>query len=289
MKRITILLILAALLSVSAGALSIEKKSIRKIAKKTQVVNGSNYQKAMDAYDRDDLTTAALYMKKHLDKNPNDAESWAMLGGIYGEAGMSTEALKAIDRARQCRISDNDTELLNWLYFTRSGVNLQLSDTIAAIEDLNMALRYDKTDVDSYFRRANIFKRMRRFDEALVDYGMVVQYEPKEIQGYLGIGTVSGSLKDRDAAIKAYTKAIELAPDSGEPYALRAVEHYNNWDFEKAAKDVVSALELENDNTRALWILEHLKQNEDATKDLEKVFKNKAKKTKDPSWLDLIK
>ena len=289
MKRITILLILAALLSVSAGALSIEKKSIRKVARKTQVVNGSDYQKAMDAYDKDDLNTAAALMKKHLDKHPNDAESWACLAGIYGEAGKSQEAMKAIDRARQCNISESDTELLNWLYFTRSGINLQLHDTISAIEDLNMALRYDKTDVDSYFRRANIYKRLRRFDEAMVDYGMVIQYEPKEVQGYLGLGTVAGSLKKRKEAIKAYTMAIKLEPEQPECYALRAVEYFNDWDYEKAAKDVVTALELDRENTRALWILEYLKQTEDASKDLNKVFNDKAKKTKDPTWLDLLK
>ncbi len=290
MKRITILLVLAALLAVPAGALSVKKKSIRKVAaNNTKLAAATVYDQAIEAYEKDDFTTAARLIKKHLEKNPNHADGWAYKAAIYSEMDEPSEALKAIDRARQCRIDQSDTELLNWIYFTRSTINLQLKDTLSAIDDLSMALRYDKQDLDSYFRRANIYKRMRRFDEALVDYGMMVQYDPKEIEGYLGIGTVSGSLKDRKAAIKAFTKAIELDPDSGETYALRAVEYYNDWEFEKCAKDVISALERESDNTRALWVLEYLKQNEDAAKDLNKVFKDKAKKSKDPSWLDLLK
>lgn len=277
------------MLSATAGALSVRKKSIRKVANKANVVAGSDYAQAIAAYENDDYATAAKLMKKHLDKNANHADAWAYLAAIYSEDDKPEQALKAIDKARQCGIDKSNTEMLNWLYFTRSTINLDLNDTISAIDDLNMALRYDNKDVDSYYRRANIYKRMRRYDEAMVDYGMLVQYEPNEVEGYLGIGTVSGSLGKRKDAIKAFTKAIKLNPDDAEPYALRAVEYYNDWDFEKAAKDVVSSLERESDNRRALWILEYLKQNQDATKDLNKVFNDKAKKTKDPSWLDLIK
>lgn len=295
MKRITILLVLAALLTVPAGALSVKKKSIRKVAQNAQVKASAatDYQKAIQAYENDDFNSAETFMKKHLKKNPNDADGWVTLGGIYGENNMPEKALEALDRARQCRIDQNDTELLNILYYTRSGVDLQLNDTQSAIEDLSMALRYDKTDVESYFRRANIYKQLKRYDEALVDYGMIVQYEPEELQGYLGIGTVSGSLKNRDASIKAYTKAIQIDPDRAESYALRAVEYYNDFDNEKAAKDIINALERESDNARALSLLkilkEDMKEEEDTFKEVTKIFKDKAKKSKDPSWLDLLK
>ena len=68
---------------------------------------------------------------------------------------------------------------------------------------------------------------------------------------------------------------------------MRATDYYNDWDYDKAVKDVISALERDKDHSQALYVLEHLK--ESAPKDVEKRFKEKAKKTKDPSWLDLIK
>ena len=183
MKRITILLVVTALLAVPAGALSVKKKSIKRIANPTttNVAAPTVYQQAVKAYENDDFSTAARLINQHLEKNPNHADGWAYKAAIYSENDNPHEALKAIDMARQCRIDQNRTDFMNWLYFTRSTINLQLSDTVSAIEDLNMALRYDPTDVDSYFRRANLFKRLRRFDEALVDYGMMVQYDPKEI------------------------------------------------------------------------------------------------------------
>jgi tetratricopeptide (TPR) repeat protein len=286
MKRITILLVLAALLAVPAGALSVKKKSIRKVAvNNTKLVAPTVYQQAIDAYENNDFNTAASLINKHLEKNPNHADGWAYKAAILSEMDDPDAALKAIDKAKS--LSDkNDAELMNWLYFTRSMINLQLNDTISALGDLDMAVHYDEKDVDSYFRRANIYKRMHRYDEALVNYGLVVQYERDAIDGYLGIGTVSGSLKQRKQAIKAFTKAIELDPDDAESYALRAVEYYNDWDYEKSAKDVINALERDKDNQRAMWVLQYLKQ--DAAKEVLKVFKDKAKKSKDESWLDIL-
>ncbi len=301
MKRITILLVLAALLAVPAGALSVKKKSIRRVAQNAQVTTtttttnaaASDYYKAIRAYENDELDLAERLMKKHLSKTPNDADAWVTLGGIYGENNMPEQALEALNRARQCRIDPNDTELLNLLYYTRSGVDLQLNDTQSAIDDLSMALRYDPSDVYSYFRRANLYNKLKRYDEALVDYGMIVQYEPEELQGYLGIGTVSGSLKNRPAAIRAYTKAIQIEPERAESYALRAVEYYNDEDYEKSAKDIISALERDRDNARALWVLDYIKEDmkedKDTFKEVTKIFKDKAKKSKDPSWLDLLR
>ena len=78
MKRITILLVLAALLAVPAGALSVKKKSIRKVAaNNTKLAAATVYDQAIEAYEKDDFTTAARLIKKHLEKNPNHADGWA--------------------------------------------------------------------------------------------------------------------------------------------------------------------------------------------------------------------
>ena len=292
MRRITILLILAALLVAPASALSVKKKSIRKLSQDPQIAtlkSTSDYEKAIEAYEKDDYETAEEYMSKHLKKNPNHITGWAYMSAIYSEDGYPSDALEAIDHARSLITNEDDTELLNWIYFTRSTIHMQLKQQEEAIEDLNKALMYDKTDVDSYFRSANIYKKMKRYDEAMVDYGMVVQYEPKEVDGYLGLGTVAGSLEKRKDAIKAFTKAIALSPEEAEPYALRAVEYYNDWDYKKSAEDVINALERDPENNRALWVLGYLKSNEDAIKDVTKVFKNKAKKSNNSKWLDLLK
>ena len=293
MRRITILLILAALLAAPASALSIKKKSIRKLSQDPQITtlkSTTDFEKAVEAYEKDDYETAEEYMSKHLKKNPNHITGWAYMSAIYSEDGYPNDALEAIDRARNLITNEEDTELLNWIYFTRSTIHMQLKQPEKAIEDLTLALKYDPKDVDSYFRRANIYhKQLKKYDLAMVDYGMVIQYEPKEVDGYLGLGAVAGSLEKRKDAIKAFTKAIALSPNEAEPYALRAVEYYNDWDYKKSAEDVISALEREPDNNRALWVLGYLKTNEDAIKDVTKVFKNKAKKSNDSSWLDLLK
>ena len=272
---------LVALIASSASALSVRKKTIRGVnAQQATTGPATDFDKAIYAFCNDDMTTATEAINRHLKSNPKDAFGWTCLAAIYGELDNDHEALQALSKAKSCHIDESDPTMLNWMYFTHSSIHLQTQDTISAIEDLNMALKYDNQDVDSYMRRGNIFKKMRRYDEAMVDYGMAVQLNPKEVEGYLGLGTVAGSQGKRKDAIKAYSMAIKLEPDVAECYALRAVEYYNDWDYNKAVKDVISALERDKDCTRALWVLEYLKR--DAKTRFRKNSRTKPRRQKMP-------
>lgn len=286
MKRISLLIMLVAMLATVAGAETVKKKTIRPVGapkQQTKNVPLSDFDNAINAYYNDDYSTALTAINNHLKKNSKDAFGWTCLAAIQSDCDNDTEALKAIKKARECKFSQNDPNMLNWMYFTQSSVYLQLKDTTSAIDALNNAIKYVPSDVDSYMRLGNTYKRMREYDLAMVNYGLAVQYNPKEVEGYLGLGTVAGSLGKRKDSIKAYTMAIKLEPDVAESYALRAVEYYNDWEYDKAMEDVISALELDKENPRALWVLEYLKA--DAKENVVKALKKKAKKSKDDSWL----
>ena len=293
MKKITILFLLVALTAGLASA-EVKKKGIKSMSAKQQEQQANNAQatdytdfdRAMHAFVNDDLSTALNAINRHLKLNPNDAYGWTCLAAIQSERDNDAEALKALKKAKACRIEDNDPETLNWMYFTQSSVCLAAKDTIGAIDALNKAVECMPGDVDSYMRLGNIYKMQREYDLAMVNYGLAVQYKRDEVEGYLGLGTVAGSLGKHQDAIKAFTMAIKFEPDVAESYALRAVEYYNEYENELAAKDVISAFELENDNIRAKWILEYLKR--DAMEEIQKVFKDKAKKSKDNSWLKYL-
>lgn len=276
---------LVAMLAVPAGAKSVKKKT-RTTQPKTAVNTRVDLDKGVEAYNNEDLSTALSYINKYVASTPSDVYGWVYLAAIKSDLNQPHEALEAIEKARECDIDENNTYMLNWLHYTRSTIHLQLKDTISAIDDLNMALRFDDKDFDCYVRRGNLYRKLHRYDEAMADYGYMVQLDPTMVEGYLGIGTIADSQGKRKEAIKAYTKAIELEPDLADPYAMRATDYYNEWDYDKAVKDVISALERDKDNWKALNLLERLK--EEAPKDVAKRFKEKAKKTDDPSWLDLI-
>ena len=278
-------MLIAMLATVPAGAKSVKKKA--RVKPKTEVSTRADFDKAVEAYGNEDLSTALTYINKYVKGNPDDAYGWGYLAAIKSDLDQPHEALEAMERARECKIDEKDSYMLNWMHYTRSTIHLQLKDTLAAIEDLNMALRFDDKDFDCYVRRGNLYRKLHRYDEAMVDYGYMVQLNPKYVEGYLGIGTIADSQGKRKDAIKAYTMAIKLEPELPDPYAMRATDYYNDWDYDKAVKDVISALERDKDHSQALYVLEHLK--ESAPKDVEKRFKEKAKKTKGPAWLDLIK
>lgn len=270
---------------VPAGAKSVRKKA--RTQPKAVVSTRDDLNKAIEAYNNEDLSTALTFINKYVKGNPDDAYGWGYLAAIKSDLDQPHEALEAMERARECKIDDSDTYMLNWMHYTRSTIHLQLNDTLSAIDDLNMALRFDDKDFDCYVRRGNLYRKLHRYDEAMVDYGYMVQLNPKYVEGYLGIGTIADSQGKRKDAIKAYSMAIDLEPELADPYAMRATDYYNEWDYDKAVKDVISALERDKDNWQALYVLDHLKEAD--LKTVTKRFKEKAKKTGDPSWLDLIK
>ena len=143
-----------------------------------------------------------------------------------------------------------------------------------------------KAYTDTYYQRAHLYRKIHMYDEAMVDYGYLVQLDPKEVEGYLGIGAIASAQNKRDDAIKAFSMAIKLHPEDADNYAYRATEYFNAYDYENSTKDVVSALEIDRSNKRALWVLNYLK--EYALDDVQKIFKKKAKKTKDNYWLDIL-
>lgn len=272
------------------AAMPAEAKSVKKVARKSKVnqtATINDLTKGVEALNNEDYATASNLLNRYTAAFPNDANGWVYLAALKSDLDQPEEALVAMDKARQCHIDESNTDFLNYIYYTRSTIHLQLNDTLNAIEDLNMALRYNAKDFDCYVRRGNLYKRLNRLDEAMVDYGYMVQLNKNYVEGYLGLGTISGAQGKRKDAIKAYSMAIKLEPDLADPYAMRAVEYYNDWDYSNATKDVISALERDKDNARALYVLGYLKK--DAPDVVQKEFKSKAKKTKDASWLDIIK
>lgn len=246
----------------------------------------TDYDWAVEYCYHEDFDKALTHINNHLKKNPNDPYGWTCLAAIQSQTGNNADAEKSIDKARKCAGNASDPEMLNWMYYTQSTIYLQQQDTVRAINALGNAVKYDPTDVESYMRLGNIYNRQHEYDLAMVNYGMAVQHDPNNVEGYLGLGSVASSLKKRNDAIKAFSMAIKLEPDFAECYAMRAVEYYNNWEYGKAMDDIIQALELENDNMRALWVLKHIK--EVAPEDADKALKKKAKKSKDNSWLDLL-
>ena len=274
----------------TAGA-ETKKKTLKSMSKPQQeqqqvTVQTTDYDRAIEACYHERFDEALTCINRYLKQYPNDPYALTCLAAIQCQTNRDAEAEKTIAKARKYAVNDGDPEMLNWMYYTQSTIYLHQCDTVRAINALNEAVEALPGDVDCYMRLGNIYKKQREYDLAMVNYGLSVQYDPKNVEGYLGLGTVAGSLKKREDAIKAYSMAIKLDPEFAECYALRAVEYYNDEEYDMAMDDIISALELEKNNARALWVLDYVKYY--APENAEKALRNKAKKSKDNNWLKLL-
>jgi tetratricopeptide (TPR) repeat protein len=48
----------------------------------------------------------------------------------------------------------------------------------AAVADLTQAIRLNDSDPSIYYRRANLFRQMSRYEEALSDYAQTLSLDP---------------------------------------------------------------------------------------------------------------
>lgn len=61
--------------------------------------NGRSVSKELESQGR--LEDAIKHLKKHLEKEPNDADSWYALGELLCKAGKAEEGYKAFSRGRE--------------------------------------------------------------------------------------------------------------------------------------------------------------------------------------------
>lgn len=123
----------------------------------------------------------------------------------------------------------------------RADSRAQLGDTRGALEDYSLALRFDHTNPEIYYKRAILRGRMGDREGALDDYTKIIQITPNYQQvapvythkyltlAYTNRGFIlseSNRKETKEAAIADFTAAIAAAsslyPDYGEPYRGRA-------------------------------------------------------------------
>ena len=125
MKRIALFIMVVAVLATVAGA-ETKKKTIKSMSKqqeqKQQVASTqmTDYDWAVEYCYHEDFDNALTYINKHLKKNPNDPYGWTCLAAIQCQTDRDAEAEKSIAKARKCAVTDDDPEMLNWMYYTQS-------------------------------------------------------------------------------------------------------------------------------------------------------------------------
>ncbi|MBR1934509.1 MAG: hypothetical protein IJ835_00470 [Muribaculaceae bacterium] len=255
-----------------------------------RVSSDETFNQGVEYFYDDAMPQAMQCFKLWLGTHPDDAYAWAYVAAIENEAKHPYAALDASEKVLAGTFSNpNDTAFKAWHYYVRSLIHLNLNDTVEAINDLNNSVKLNRADPDTYQRRATLFFKRQNYDRALDDYRSAAALSQGDAEPYIGVGCVYSAQSKRGQAIKAFTDAITAEPGSSRAYSHRAAEYFNNQEYDKAADDVLQALQLDRRSVHALWVVEYIKADKTAKRAFTAKVKALAAQKADNSWLDLIK
>ncbi|CAH1776552.1 unnamed protein product [Owenia fusiformis] len=134
------------------------------------------------------------------------------------------------------------------LLTNRGVIHQYMNDRANAMRDYQSAIKLDATYSLAYFNSANVYFAMRQFKQAKVYYDKAIQFGDRDESAYLNRAITNVMLRDSNAAIEDFQQAIKLSPHSAHMYFNRANLYSMMKQYDLAEKDYTKALELQPDD-----------------------------------------
>lgn len=186
-----------------------------------------------------DYRTALRYVPTH-------ESLWHNLALCYAHLKQYEESIGVLDTLIQ--VAPRYAEALNM----RAQVNIQRSDTAAALSDLEASMRINKYDPDVYATRALVYLQQERYEEADEDLTYAILLNPKSGY-YINRALTRYNMQELRGAMADYDLALELDPSNVLGHYNRGLLRAQVGDDNRAIDDFTFVIEHEPDNTFAIF------------------------------------
>ena len=207
---------------------------------KDQVLIRAKKRHAFACAQANRVSEAVALFEKLCDLAPQDAESWFMVGTLYGRMGRMADAEAALRKAVNLQPSAVQAYL-------NLGHALELQTKFAEAEECYRHALTLKADL------AEAYDALGRLDQlrgdlraALNHYQQAIQLNPSRAAVYLSLGKVMHQLGDLDEAVAALEQALKCDPDLTEAYYDLAGVHNDQGRFDEALAVLENMLAKDN-------------------------------------------
>ncbi|KAK7097844.1 uncharacterized protein [Littorina saxatilis] len=138
------------------------------------------------------------------------------------------------------------------LLTNRGVINQFMNDRVNAMRDYQQAIVLDPRYSLAYFNAANIYFHTRHFKQALAYFDKAIENNPKDESALLNRAITKVLLRDSKSALEDFKAAITLSPHSAHIYFNRANLYTAMGHYDKAEKDYTKALTLQPDDPLTL-------------------------------------
>jgi len=168
---------------------------------------------AEDAMQKGDFTAAEALLQKAVVAKPNDYRAWFDLGYVYAHTERLREAIDAYRKAVAAKPDVFESNLNLGLLLAKSGDNAE------AAKYLQVATQLKPTDHPEA-SLAHAWQALGRVEEstapqqALSAYAEAAKLYPKDPEPHIAAAALLSNQKDFDAAAREYHTALQLDPTS---------------------------------------------------------------------------
>ncbi len=231
------------------------------ITKGDRYLNGQQYEKALDAYDR------------AIEIDPAQISGWWQRGSLLISMGQNKDALLAYDRALE--LAQGNASQLNPLHFNRGLARFYLKEyeqalqefmaiseldqdpkylywialTFKAMENWGQSLEYVNRAIalrPAYFDalniRASVYEALNQSAQALADCDRAICLNPKDINPWMTSGRILFSEKKYQEAIEPHRQIARLQPQNWLAWYNIACCHAHLNEFQPALKALEKAI-----------------------------------------------
>ena len=205
-----------------------------------------NYNRAMEALEKQDNQEALEYLNKEIKENPKNGYAYSWIAYIYVNQEENGLALTAVDKALKY-LPSKDKEYVTYAYTTRAGVYQILKEYDKALSDYEKAIKVDPNEIRLYKYRAQLLYELEKYDLSDKDYQKIIDLDQGDVVGYVGMGRNANARKQYDAAIEKYNYVIKLSPNYSSGYSYRAESYIAQKKYNEAIDDIIQALGIDSD------------------------------------------
>ena len=216
-----------------------------------------------------DFEKAIEYYENAIKLDPNFSECYKNLGKAYKEINQPEEAIKYFSKAFETNNKDigslNSIGLLlkfyekydeaikyfdkiisiepNYIaYGNRGNTKARLGDFDGALEDFDIALRYNDKSAEIYNNIGSALNEKGKSADALPYLKKAVQLKNNYADAYNNLGIANEFLKNRDKSIKYFKKALEFDPTNDDASTFLSHYHFTRGEFDLFKKRYRSRL-----------------------------------------------
>ena len=269
MKKLVVAIMMAMMVTVTVCAQKVKRPDTY------------NYNRGVELLNNDELDEGIEYLEAELKENPKNSYAILWMTVAYYAKEDYSSALTNINKALNL-LPKKDKEYRAFAYNVRSRLYKILGEDEKALTDLSKSVELQPENTDFLEERAQIYFEREEYELSNKDYKKISELDEGSVMGYMGVGRNAMKQKRYDDALKQFDYVVKMASDYASGYSFRAEAYIKKGEYNKAADDIVVALDIDNDN-KAFYLLSEIADS--AKMVMEAKLKAKGLKDKNsPKW-----